>query len=481
METKDSGKTSTLAAKINRILILSLGIGLGIIAIVFAYTFTASRQVLSRRSLEQEADLLYTAIENFMLPGEAPLAVKFFDEVALANPVFRISLYRRDGITAFSDNTTITIVNRNIMRERFPTRTMPALGKPMAPDAVQFPKTVALPPEEVFFRFKEGDKTFVRMYRPLINLPKCTACHGSDHTIRGVLDVQSDVSSLVRAEQLTVAASGAGFLAFTAILSVVMSGIMRKGVANPVAAIGRVCARVAAGDFGGVVDVRGNDEIGRLGRQVNDMVSGLRERYELTKYVSAGTIGAIQSTQEPKRVPKTLLFTDVRGFTSYTGSHEAERVVGILNKLLEEQSRIIHDCRGDVDKFVGDEVVAVFTGEDGPARACTAALQIMDAARLGKVEFDGLSLGAGIACGDVIQGMIGSARRADFTVIGASVNIAARLCALAKPGQILVAKAARDVIGQDAGFTFRGPYKTALKGIDGPSVIFILANEGGAA
>ncbi len=211
------------------------------------------------------------------------------------------------------------------------------------------------------------------------------------------------------------------------------------------------------------------------------MVRGLRERSELTKYVSAGTIGAIQDSQEPRRVRKTLLFTDVRGFTSYTGSHDPERVVGILNKLLEEQSRIIHEHQGDIDKFVGDEVVAVFTGEDSPTRACSAAKAIMSAVRDGREAYDGLTLGAGIASGEVIQGMIGSARRADFTVIGASVNIAARLCGLAKPGQILVARDAREAVGSAPEYSFRGPFKTALKGVDGPSVLYLLESEGGAS
>lgn len=481
MDIVSPPRGTTLAAKINRILILSLAAGLGVVAILFAYTLTVTRQELLRRNLEQETALLYTAIENFMLPGEAPLAVEFFDEVALVNPLFSISLYRRDGVSAFSDNQTIAIVNRNIQMNRFASRPAPTLGKPAAQDAVRFSKAVSIPPENVLFPFEEGGRSFIRMYRPLINLPKCTRCHGSDHTIRGVLDVQSEVTALVKAERATIASSGAGFLVMTGILAGVMGSIMRRGVADPVAAIGKVCARVAGGQFDGVVDVRGNDEIARLGRQVNDMVRGLRERSELTKYVSAGTIGAIQGTQEPRRLSRTLLFTDVRGFTSYTGSHDPERVVGILNKLLEEQSRIIHDHQGDVDKFVGDEVVAVFAGEDGPARACAAAREIMKAARTGMESFDGLSVGAGIARGEVIQGMIGSDRRADFTVIGASVNIASRLCALAKPGQILVAKDAREAVGPAPGFSFRGPYKTNLKGVAGSSILYILEAEGGPA
>lgn len=479
MKPKRPPRTTTLAAKIIRILVISLTAGLGIAALMFGLVLTSSRQEVTRESLNQEAAMLQTAIENFMLPGEAPIAVQFFREIEGANPKVRISLYRRNGEIAFSDNRTIQEVNANLRRERFSARSGPALEMQMPADGVHFPKAVSMPPQDVFFRQQDESAVYIKIYRPLINLPKCTACHGSDHTIRGVIGIQFDISSFVRSENVALASGGAGFLFLTVVLAAALGSIMNRGVAAPVAAIGRVCERVAQGDFDGVVAVRGSDEIARLGRQVNDMVRGLRERSELTKYVSAGTIGAIQDSQEPKRVRKTLLFTDVRGFTSYTGSHDPERVVGILNRLLEEQSRIIHEHQGDVDKFVGDEVVAVFSGQDSPARACAAALAIMAAAQEGRESYDGLALGAGIACGEVIQGMIGSARRADFTVIGASVNIAARLCGLAKPGQILVAREARDAVGPAPGYVFQGPYKTALKGVEGPSVIYTLSFDGG--
>ena len=74
------------------------------------------------------------------------------------------------------------------------------------------------------------------------------------------------------------------------------------------------------------------------------MVGGLHERFELTKYVSASTISSLTATQEPKRVSRTLVFTDVRGFTSYTERRPPEHVVSALNRLLD----------GDIDKFVGE-------------------------------------------------------------------------------------------------------------------------------
>ena len=234
---------------------------------------------------------------------------------------------------------------------------------------------------------------------------------------------------------------------------------------------------MASGDFKGKVVVRSNDEIGVLGRTVNSMVGGLHERFELTKYVSASTIGALKVSQEPRRVPRTLVFTDVRGFTSYTERRDPEQVVNVLNRLLEKQSAIIQSNGGDIDKFVGDEIVAVFSGSDAPRRACAAASHIVRICREHSEEFDGLAVGVGIATGSVIHGMIGSVRRADFTVIGDSVNVASRLCGIAKGLQIVVTESTRDEAGPE--FLFKGPYSARLKGKDKPARVWLL--EGPAA
>ena len=167
-----------------------------------------------------------------------------------------------------------------------------------------------------------------------------------------------------------------------------------------------------------------------------------------------------------------MLFTDVRGFTSYTERRKPEQVVEVLNRLLEKQSEIIQKSGGDIDKFVGDEIVAIFSGNDAPWRACTAALRIVRLCAESAEEFDHLSVGAGIATGSVIHGMIGSLRRADFTVIGDSVNVASRLCGIAKGMQIVVSEATKSAT--EARFQFKGPFSVKLKGKDRPQRIWLL-------
>jgi adenylate cyclase len=461
----------SLTFTVDLFLVLALAAGVGLVMAVFTYSLLSSRDQLTRSNLLQQGNIIYTSLANFMLPGDAPLAVKFVAQATLASPESSISLYRRDGAPAFSDNATIDRVNSNLKQEKFAPRTQP-VPKEIRPSKPRFNEASTNPPQEVFFRESSGGRTYFRAYRPLINLPKCSVCHGADHTVRGVIDIRSDVTDVMRIQNLTIAGGAAGFLLVVGLLAFFIGTFLRALVLSPIKSIGALCSRVTSGSFEGRVEVRGKNEIGDLARTVNQMVGGLRERFELTKYVSRETIGALTEGQKPRRVQRTLLFTDVRGFTSYTERHDPERVVAVLNRLLERQSEIIHEWGGDIDKFVGDEVVSVFSGEEAASRACRAARDIVRLCAMRGEEFDGLSVGAGAASGPIIQGMIGSERRADFTVIGDSVNIASRLCSIAKAGQVIVSHSTKTAAGSE--FSFRGPFGAKLKGKSASLRVWVL-------
>jgi adenylate cyclase len=469
-------RVGSLTFRVDLILIVALAVGIGAVIGAFAISLVSFRNTQNAQSLRRQGDDHFVAIETLMLSGNGLQAVGYFTKVNLTEASTTITLYRRDGSRAFSDNATIETVNRILGRKQFPTldRAAPP-GKAMATPRLM--DAADIPPQELIFRDDDGTpltggSAYLRAYRPLINLPKCTVCHGADHTVRGVIDIRTDVTSVVRAQALTIGGAGASFVAVVAILAAVIASFLHRVVLRPVQAIGKVCTDVTAGRFEGRVDVAGNDEIGTLARTVNEMVTGLRERFELTKYVSATTIGALTTGQEPKRVQRTLLFTDVRGFTAFTERRDPEQVVSVLNRLLDKQSAIIHENGGDIDKFAGDEIVAVFSGDDAPRRACAAATAIMRHCDRHAAEMEHLAVGAGIASGAVIQGMIGSARRADFTVIGDSVNLASRLCGVAKGLQVVVSDATRRAVG-DA-LPFAGPYGVKVKGKSGAQRVWLL-------
>ena len=128
---------------------------------------------------------------------------------------------------------------------------------------------------------------------------------------------------------------------------------------------------------------------------------------------------------------------------------------------------------GDVDKYVGDEIVAIFSGADAAMCACTAAVRIQRVVEAGSVEqFDKLRVGVSVNSGDVILGMVGSQERADYTIIGDNVNITSRLCDVARPGQILISEAAYHAVGKAAAAD--GPFGLAVKGKSEKLRVYVL-------
>lgn len=455
-------KKISINRKVNAIILASLFTGLGAVVFFFAVTLHSTIQEATEEHLEEQSDLLFTAIENFMLPGEAPLAVQYFTEVRRRSPLTTIYLFRTNGVEAFTDTVTISEVNRRLDMTVFnePDRRGVA---PQMRSGTEFTKATGIPPETGLFQIHSPeDKVFFHIYKPLINKPKCTSCHGADHTIRGVLEIQTDISGSVQQRENAVLASGIIFIAVLFILSLLLTRFMNRTVITPVQKIGDVCRAVTGGDFSPRVSISNRDEIGELGDTVNTMVEGLHERYELSKFVSNSTLKSLRKKNEGQQLTLTLFFSDIRGFTSYSEKHTPAEVVERLNVILNMQSQIIAARDGDIDKFVGDEVIAVFTGRKGVEQACRSALEIQQILKREPQEFDGLHVGIGIHTGSVIMGMIGSKERADFTVIGDSVNLASRLCNSAGPDEVLISMQSRKHVAES--FSLEGPFKLRVKG-----------------
>lgn len=168
--------------------------------------------------------------------------------------------------------------------------------------------------------------------------------------------------------------------------------------------------------------------------------------------VSAG--GGILSS----RTRCTILYSDIRNFTSFAEANEPERVVHLLNQSMTIVVDAITRAGGDVDKLIGDAVLARFHGAGAEARAIDAgreALHLLDQADLPR------GVGIGIYSGEVISGTVGSADRMDFTVIGDAVNLAARLCTAASRGE-LVADA--DTVAAAGDAEFGAPETISVKG-----------------
>ena len=164
--------------------------------------------------------------------------------------------------------------------------------------------------------------------------------------MRGVIDIQSDITASVTRRRMSLLVAAALFLGVVVLVAVILSQFMSRMVITPVKVVGNVCTNVTRGNFEARVSIKNNDEIGILGDTVNTMVEGLRERFELSKYVSSSTLKALKGNLEGRKVQITLLFSDIRGFTSYSENRDPETVVHHLNALLNMQTRIIQECGG---------------------------------------------------------------------------------------------------------------------------------------
>jgi adenylate cyclase len=177
----------------------------------------------------------------------------------------------------------------------------------------------------------------------------------------------------------------------------------------------------------------------------------------------------------------TILFADIRGFTSISESCEPQIVVDALNEYFERMVEIVFRYEGTLDKFIGDEMMVLFgspvSHSDDPVRAVRAALEMQAAlASLNeRHEARGLppfEIGIGINTGEVVAGYIGSSQALEYTVIGDPVNTGSRLCSLARAGQTLISEGTVDKL--DGSFDLEELPAERVKGKAQPIRVFEL-------
>jgi adenylate cyclase len=169
----------------------------------------------------------------------------------------------------------------------------------------------------------------------------------------------------------------------------------------------------------------------------------------------------------------SILFSDICGFTPLSGRLTPRELIDLLNDYFDRLCPIIKDEGGDIDKFIGDAIMAVFDELPGreppPVRATRAALAMQDALaewNLGRALK--LEMRIGVNTGTVVRGDIGPQFRREFAVIGDTVNRANRYEASCPRGRVLVSQSTRDALGERAVCEALGGLQ--LKGVDGPVV-----------
>ena len=275
-----------------------------------------------------------------------------------------------------------------------------------------------------------------------------------------IAGLSSDSKSGLRELGFDVALA-VGF-AFTASLGLTL--LLAGSILGPLRALIRATRRVAENELDDPVPVTSTDETGELTESFNAMVEAVGEREKLRE-----AFGAFVDPNLTERVLRegtnlqgedvdvSVLFLDVENFTSFAEETEAHEVVRSLNDLFETVVPCVHENGGQIDKFVGDGLVAVFGAperlDDHAARAVAAARAIVDRVngdRRGDGD-GGLRVGVGVNTGPVIAGTVGGGGRLDFTVIGDTVNTAARVEQLTRrtDSDLLITEATRDALDGD--------------------------------
>lgn len=169
----------------------------------------------------------------------------------------------------------------------------------------------------------------------------------------------------------------------------------------------------------------------------------------------------------------TVMFADIRGFTTFSEELPPEEVVRQLNSLLEIMVECTFENEGTLDKFIGDAILVLFNAPlkqaDHAARAVRTALAIQR--RLARHP-TGLAVGIGLHRGEAVVGNIGTPRRLEYTAIGSTVNIASRLCGVAEPGEVILSAAMIEELGDE--FKVDALPPVTVKGVKAPLEVYRL-------
>ena len=283
------------------------------------------------------------------------------------------------------------------------------------------------------------------------------------------------------------------FLALAGLLISVALGIwIARSVSRPVLRLAEGTRKIGAGDYSHRIKVRTEDEIGLLASAFNHMSEGLAERDQVRDLLGKVVSPAVAAELLRKEVTLggeerevTILFSDLRSFTSICEARSAQEMLGVLNHYFTRMSAIVEAHRGVVDKYVGDAMMALFgaplAGPDDADCAMESALEMSAALDELNREWQAqgrhaLNMGIGINTDIVVAGNMGSQTRLNYTVIGDGVNLASRLESLTKRPEY----GARIIVSQFTLERAKGRYRTrrlgevAVKGKQKPTEIHAL-------
>jgi class 3 adenylate cyclase len=307
--------------------------------------------------------------------------------------------------------------------------------------------------------------------------------------------VHASATTVIREQRQTIWVS-AVVTGIAAVLGFVFAMMVGSGITGPVLRLLEGAREVEAGRLDSSISVTTRDEIGQLSAAFNRMIERLRQnqrvRETFGRYIDPRVAESLLSqtaiaAAEGQRRVMTVMFCDMKGFTALSEGFTPQGLVKIMNRYLSTMSEPIHAYRGVIDKYIGDGIMAYwgppFVEEAEQAKcACSAAIDMIGCLANLRKELPELlgvrvipaecDLRIGIATGETLVGSIGSQYMMSFTVMGDTVNLAARLETANKAysSRCLISEATANICAAD--FEIREIDRVVVVGQSQPQTVY---------
>jgi class 3 adenylate cyclase len=440
--------------------------------------------------------------------------------------VQRISVYRRNGVEAFADLETLQEVNRKVHLDPELVRSISAMVRdPGAPiKNPLFRRAVESMLPQQIYETMDGARVLT-LFQPLRNLKECQSCHGTDHDVRGVLQISLGLENLDA--QLRAARNRQILVALLTIVAVIVTLLTAMGrlVLRPVARVAVAARRIGGGDFKARVPINSEDEIGQLGTVINDMTTRLKTAHEelaeknrtldetlhnlqnsmkrvelleqlkneLGKFVPVSVKRMLEQNPEATELEQcekdvSAIFLDIAGYTHLSEQMEAKQLNRLLQRYFSSFLDTIHNYQGDVNETAGDGLMVIFQNDRSSAEhalnAVRSALAIQRQVEELNQEFAGVfnpvSLRMEINSGPALVGaskLTSSAGpRWIFTALGPVINVAARVAGEAKAGEIFMSSSTAERVKEH--FILERLGERRLKNVADPVQLYRLIEPG---